>query len=346
MDDEFCKKQLVWGRRLLDGCCVLVVVFLIGVIGFKFNGAENESWVDSFFMASITLTTVGFGHVTSVETNTAKIFTSIYCLTGMGFLLYVITTGTAFIVEGEAWELYWRRRVRKMVQQLNNHYIVCGIGRQGMVVANELKNTNRPFVMVEHDEERVKELNKLLPDVPVIEGDASENHILQAAGIDKAVGLIACLNDDKDNLMLVVTAKQMNKDLRIVCKGKDVQHMKKLSKAGADSVVSSTLIGGMRMASEMIRPSVVTFLDKMLRDKERTLRVEGVLVPKNSSAVGKNLDSLDINHKAGMVVVAIQNPGSDRFHYAPTGDTVVEEEITLIVVGDVQNIPKLEQLVA
>lgn len=338
--------KYVWGRRLLDGCGVLLVVFLAGVVGFKLCGSEKDTWVDSIFMASITLTTVGFGTVTSVESNLAKLFTSFYSISGMGVLLYVITTGTAFIVEGEARQLFRDRRIRNMVEKLKDHYIVCGVGRQGTVVAEEFRKTGRPFVMVEANLARVNDLIQTMPDVPVIEGDASENHVLIEAGIEKARGLVACLHDDRDNLMLIVTAKQIRPDLRIICKGLDVQHMAKLRRAGADSVVSPTLIGGLRMASEMIRPSVVTFLDKMLRDKDKTLRVEGVPVKKGASSIGKKLEELNINERGGMVVCAIQQPHSDHFIYAPPSQTVLEEDMVLVVVGDVNNLPKVEAIVA
>ncbi len=329
----------------MDGCAVLIVVFLAGVVGFKVFGTGEDTWIDSIFMASITLTTVGFGTVTHVESNTAKIFTSIYSVSGMGVLLYVITTGTAFIVEGEAWQLIWNRRIRKMVEKLDNHFIICGMGRQGMVVAQEFKKTNRPFVMVESNPDRIKELSHLMPDVATIEGDASENQILLDAGIEKSQGLVACLHDDRDNLMLVVTAKQIKPDLRIISKGREVQHITKLSRAGADSIVLPTLIGGMRMASEMIRPSVVTFLDKMLRSKDKTLRVEGVSIDKGASAIGRKLEDLDINEHGGMVVCSIQIPNSDNFIYAPPGKTILEEGMVLVVVGDVNNLPKVEALV-
>ncbi|MBZ0255622.1 TrkA family potassium uptake protein, partial [bacterium] len=253
---------------------------------------------------------------------------------------------TAFIVEGEAKQFFWQRRIKKMMEKINQHDIICGLGRQGRVIADEYFKTKRPFVMVEANPEKIDELRENYPNTPVIEGDASDHIILETAGIQKAHGLIACLTDDRDNLLLVVTAKQMNPIVRIVCKVLNVQHLSKLNRAGADSVVSPTLIGGLRMASEMIRPTVVTFLDKMLRDKDRTLRVEEVPIPKGTQAKGMTLEQLDVNRNAGMVVVAIKLPNSEQFHYAPTQDTKIEDEMTLVVVGDVNNLPKVAELVA
>ncbi|MDP8244621.1 MAG: potassium channel protein [Candidatus Hinthialibacter antarcticus] len=346
MSASLNNNHFIWGRRLIDGVGILLVVFLVGVLGFKYFGTPEDSWVESWFMASITLTTVGFGEVTHLETSAAQIFTGLYAISGMGVLLFVVTTGTAFIVEGEAKQFFWQRRIKKMMEKIIDHDIICGMGRQGRVIADEYFKTKRPFVMVEADPDKIDELREAYPNTPVIDGDASDNDILDAAGIHKAHGLIACLTDDRDNLLLVVTAKQINPNIRIVCKVLNVQHLSKLNRAGADSVVSPTLIGGLRMASEMIRPTVVTFLDKMLRDKDRTLRVEEVPIPKGTQAQGKTLEQLDVNRNAGMVVVAIKLPNSEQFHYAPTLDTKIEDGMTLVVVGDVNNLPKAAALVA
>ena len=234
----------------------------------------------------------------------------------------------------------------KMAGKLTGHYILCGVGRQGRVIANEFSRTQREFVIVERSEAGARDLRRLYPKVPVIQGDASDEDVLEIAGLDRAEGLVCCLTDDRDNLLLVVTAKQIRPDIKIVCRVMDVQDIKKLNRAGADVVVSPTLIGGMRMASEMMRPAVTSFLDKMLRHKGSEVRVEEVTVPEQSSKAGRTLAELDVSHNAGMVVVAIQEAGSDDFEYAPTGNQCIENGMVLVVVGPIANIPKLKKIVA
>ena len=323
----------------------MVCIFIVGVVGFKVLGVQEDSWLDAALMAVITFTTVGYGHETHLMSAGAKLFTIFFIIASMGFFLYVISALTGFVVEGELVRMFRRRQVRKMISKLEDHYIVCGIGRQGRVVANELHRTNRSFVMVERASDRHNELIDSFPGVPLIEGDTTDDDVLIEAGIKKAKGLVCCLSEDRDNLLLIVTAKHLNPDIRIVSRAMDIQDMVKLGRAGADSVVSPTLIGGMRMASEMIRPSVVTFLDLMLRDKDRTLRFEEIVVPADSPAIGKSLGDLDMNRRAGMVVVATWDTENERFNYAPAGDMVINEGTVLVVLGNVNNLPKVKALV-
>ncbi len=332
-------------KRIGSSFTILGIVFFIGLAGFRIVGDGNPSMVDCAYMAIITLTTVGYGEAVALTSDIAKLFGALYAIMGMGVLLYVIATVTAFIVEGDARRILIERRTRKMVEKLQDHYIICGIGRQGLVIVQEFHKALRPFVMIEGNAERVRELQSEFPNVPVVEGDATDEAILVKAGIHKAAGLVCCLHEDRDNLLLVVTAKQARADIRIVCKVMEIQDMVKLQRAGADTVVSPTLIGGLRMASEMIRPSVVSFLDIMLRDKDKTLRVEEVVVPVESKAAGKTLADLDVTHNAGLVVVAIMRPGAEKFDYAPTGDLQIQEGMVLVVVGQVTNLPKLKSLV-
>lgn len=325
---------------------LLILVFLTGTIGFKIID-PGASWTKAAFMSIVTLSTVGYGEIVNVEGSaSAMIFTMVFMLAGLGVLLYVVSGFTAFVVEGHAQRILMARRIRKMIDRLENHYIVCGIGRSGRVVADEMRKTNRPFVMIESNHDHVRALMEEFPDVPVIEGDATDDAVLKKAGIDKAAGVVCCLHEDRDNLLLTVTIKQLRPNIRIVCKVVDVRDLTKLHRAGADSVVSPTLISGMRMASEMIRPHVVSFLDVMLRDKDRTIRVEEVTVPIGSKAMGKTLRDLEVNRRTGLTVVAIWHPETAKFEYGPNGDSRLDEGTVLIVLGNVDNLPKLAALVA
>ena len=333
-------------KRLKTALILLAVVFLIGTIGFRFVNAERASWIDAAYMTVVTITSVGFEEIVPLETNFAKIFAMAYMLVGLGLLLYVITTATALVIEGDLRRYYLQKRTGRMVRKMKDHSIVCGIGRQGTVVIQEFVRTGHPFVMVEGFPGRIDELHELYPNRPIVVGDATDEDILKAAGIETAKSLVCCLSEDRDNLLLVVTAKQIRPDLHVIAKVMEIPAMKKIQQVGADTVVSPTLIGGMRMASDVIRPTVNNFLDRMMRDKERTLRFEEVVIPEGSHACGKTLSELDPARKAGLIVLATKEANSEQFNFAPSGDTIIKESMTLIVLGDSSNVPKLRDSVA
>ena len=329
-------------QRLIAGLIVLVIVMSSGILGYVL--IEGATLFDAFYMVVITLSTVGYGETWELSL-AGRIFSVFLILIGMGVLIFFVSTATAFIVEGELKDVIWRRRLQKMIAQLDKHFIICGAGRTGIHIVNELHRTLRPMVVIEYDEEVIEALRGY-EGLPVIHGDATDDDVLREAAIERAIGLVSGLPTDKDNLYLTITAKQINPDLRIVAKGVDTKVNSKLIKAGADSVVTPNFIGGLRMASELIRPSVVSFLDLMLRDKKKTLRIEEVVVPPGSPFAGKTLRDADIPAKTDLIVVAVAHPDSGKFDYAPKADTRMEEGAALIVLGDVAKLPRLERLVA
>ncbi len=329
-------------QRLIAGLIVLVIVMAVGVLGYIV--IDRPSFLDALDMVVMTLSTVGYGHPWHLS-DKARIFTIFLLLIGMGVLVFFVSTVTAFIVEGELQDVMWRRRLQKMINKLENHFIICGAGLTGIHIVNELHRTLRPMVVIDTHEETVQTL-KEYENLAVIHGDATDDDILRQAGIERAAGLIAGLPTDKDNILLIITAKQINPKIRIVAKGVDTKANSKLIRAGADSVVTPNFIGGLRMASEMIRPAVVSFLDLMLRDKQKTLRIEEVVVPQGSPLAGKTLGDARIVEHTDLVVVAIRQPGNGSFQYAPRGDSLIEEGAALIVLGDVTNLPRLARLVA
>jgi len=332
-------------QRLIAGVLILGVVLGIGATGYVLLGQGEVTFLNALYMTVITLSTVGFTEVPDMSDRPeARLFTIFLILFGMGVLLFVVSTATAFIVEGEISDVFWRRRVQKMLKKLDNHFIICGAGRTGIHIINELHRTLREFVVIEDNEETVKTLREY-ENIPVIHGDATDDDILREAGIERARGLVAGLPTDKDNLYLTITAKQINPKLRVVAKGIDTKVNAKLFKAGADTVVTPNFIGGLRMASELIRPAVVSFLDLMLRDKRKTLRIEEVTIPPESPVANKTLKDVNIPTKTDLIVVAYRAPGKESFEYAPKAETVLLEGMALIVLGDVENLKRLEDLV-
>jgi voltage-gated potassium channel len=217
--------------------------------------------------------------------------------------------------------------MQRAIGKLKGHFIVCGGGKNGRYVIEELRRTKRDVVVVERDRARVQTM--LEGGVTALEGDATSDDTLHAAGIERAAGLVAALPEDRDNLFVVITARGLNASLRIVAKIDDVNVRDKFLRSGADSAVSAGAIGGMRMASELIRPDTVTFLDTMLRDAAN-FRVEDI--PVGPSHVGKAIRECEILAAAGILVVALKDEG--RYTFNPKPNTKLRSGDTLIVIGD------------
>lgn len=262
-------------RRLLGALGFIVLVTLIGTAGFSIID-PSAGLVRAFFMTAITLTTVGYGEEIPVDTDGARVFTAVLILVGMGAVLYFVSTGTAFLLEGQLGHVFRRRRMERDLAGLGGHHIVCGSGATAMYAAAELSAVGKAVVLVVNTVEGAERANTELPKVPVLKGDPTEDSVLQAAGVERAVGLVACTESDNENVVVTLTARQLNAGIRIVARIQDVDHEVKVRKVGADAVVSPQHIGGLRLASELVRPTVVTFLDTMLRDRELNLRIDEI----------------------------------------------------------------------
>ncbi|MBC8554096.1 MAG: NAD-binding protein [Candidatus Brocadiales bacterium] len=321
-------------NRLIKGLIATFIAIGGGTAGYKLLGGPEWSLLDAIYMTIITLTTVGFGETQDLSANPyARILTIFIILFGMGSLLFVVSTVTGFIVEGELTNVFGRRKMLKEISNLKNHFIVCGIGDIGSTIVKELKLTKRDFVVVDTDSEKIEKLNAI-ENILYINDDATHDDTLEKAGIHKAQGLITVLPDDKDNLFVTLTAKQLNPNLRIVSKGIDEHTIKKLKMAGADSVVLSNAIGGLRMVSELIRPAVVGFLDKMLRaQKGKSYRFEDVKIPANSKFIGQTIAKANLLHNTRVLLVAMREKGGD-FVYNPESSSIIKDESVIVVMGE------------
>jgi voltage-gated potassium channel len=337
----------------------LVIVTVAGVLGyyviwisFSPNPADHNV-LDALYLAVITLTTVGYGDnlgmlaLPEPGKTIGEVFSVVYILVAYGVVLWTSSLIIAYAVEGALSDALVRRRHLRRVKMFESHFILCGVGRTGVDIAAEFSKTGTPLVIVDVDPEHLSacgassEKNRA-----VLEGDATSEDILVAAGIERARGLISNLPTDPENLFLTMTAKALNPDIRIVTGAIDQKNRDKLLRAGADSVVYPAQIGAMRLASEMIRPTVVSFLDRMLRDPSRHIRVSEVEVQTKSGLIGKTIEANQIHKKTGLLILAIQGPDHalDEFAYNPPGDHVVEAGETLVVIGESSQIAKLEEL--
>jgi voltage-gated potassium channel len=331
-------------RRMLGALGLIVVVTVVGILGFL-TIDPDAGVIRAFFMTAITLTTVGYGEEIAIDTDGARIFTAVLILLGMGATLYFVSVGTAFLLEGQLGHVFRRRRMQRELSKLSDHLIVCGSGRTALYAAAELSAVERPVVLVVRDREQAEAAAASLGDVLIVLGDPTDDSILEAAGIDRASGLVASSESDNENVVITLTARQLNPGIRVVSKLQEIEQERKVRKAGADSVVSPQHIGGLRMASELIRPAVVSFLDIMLRDRDRNLRIDEVGVPPSSSFVGKKLRDLELDRVPGALLVAVRYE-SGQWAYNPSRDERINAGDTLIFMGSPADGRTLRSLVA
>jgi voltage-gated potassium channel len=331
-------------KRIYVAVVMFAVVFLAGVGGFKVFGGKDWSLIDSVYMTVITVATVGYGEVHDLSGNLpARVFAVVYILISLGTIAFAVTSITAFIVEGELKNILGRRKMEKEIAKLRDHFIVCGGDETALTIIRELHQTKKDFVVIEPSKERI---DRILVSYPIlyIRGDPAEDEVLKQAGVERAKGVLLSLPTDEANLFVTITVRNLNPHIRIVAKGIDVKSHGKMRKVGADYVVSPTDIGGMRMASQMLRPAVVTFLDTMLRDKEQGLRVEEVEVKMGSTLAGKTVGDSGIRSKTRALLVAIKRGGETGYDFNPADASVINEGDALIFIASPDSLRDLEGL--
>jgi len=330
-------------KRLFVVLLGIFVVVMVGTSGYYMLYGGKSGFLDCLYMTVISLTGVGYGEVFQVTGNVpAQIFTMILITFGMGVIFYGISAMTALIVEGELSGILKRQKMQKDISKLKGHYIICGGGETGRPLIAELISNKESIVLIEQDQKRI-DLCRIIGDIYHIAGDATEDENLTAAGIDKAAGIIVCLPSDKDCLYVTMTARILNRELRIISRMSDRKHEAKLKIAGADGVVSPNAIGALRMASKMIRPTVVDFLDQMLRSSQGTLRFNELTLSDGGVFSDKTIGESGIKDKFGLLIVAIKGE-QGTISFNPSSSMRLKGGITLIVMGDVADIEKAKKV--
>ena len=317
-----------------------LLTFLAGILGYEL--IEGWSLLDSAYMTVITLSTIGYGEVHPLS-DSGRIFTMFLILGGITNVSYGAVAMTSLIADGELARMLKRRRMDKAIAKQQNHYIVCGAGNTGDHLVTELLQAGKQVVVVDKAgenlrkfqsrEELAAQFGKQFAQCEVfyLEGDASSDHVLLEAGIERAAGIFCALATDKDNLFVVLTARGLNNRIRIVSKCEEDASEQKLLRAGADRIVSPTRIGGLRMASEMIRPTVVSFLDLMVRDSQG-YRFEEIEVRGHSPFIGKTIRQCPVGGEPLVRLVAISGDRDD-YRYNPSDETVLTAGQRLVVLG-------------
>lgn len=336
-------------NRLVYAAMWLGIVVVVGATGFHAIGEGRWGWGDCLYFTIITLSTVGYAETLAgiEDTELGRIWTVVQIVLGSGTLLYFISTLTAFIVEGDLQGALRRNRMKAKLDRLAGHYIVCGAGTTGIHVVEEFISSRTPFCVIDTNPDRLLELADRFgaEQFLYIVGDASDDATLREAGIERAAGVVASLHEDKDNLFVVVTAAALNPKARIVAKAVEVTSRNKLMLAGAKAVVAPTQIGGLRLASEAIRPKVVEFLDLMLRDPKKNLRIEEVTIPESSPIAGCQLKDTEIRKKTKVLVIAVRYPDG-RYEYNPPPEQTLDPGATLIVLAETVEMKRLRDGIA
>ena len=297
-------------------------------------------------MVLITITTVGYGEVIPISSiEGGLILTMIVMVTGLGVSFYFLSALTAFIIEGDLREVIWRRRMSQTIQSLRNHYIVCGAGEVGHNVIVELLRARKRVICVEISHEKLDALHRRL-ETPIlcIQGDATEDEVLLACGIDRAAGIIAALQEDRDNLFVAVTARQLKDDLRIIARASNDGAATKMKRAGADAVVCPNTIGGLRMASVLLRPTVVGLMDLIVRDSAQSLlSVEEFNIPEASPLNGSSLSHSGIRQVSNSLVLLVVTESGPVFN--PSPQLTLEAGMTIVALGELDELDCLERYI-
>lgn len=325
-------------------------VLLLGLTAFStlsyftLGVVRGHDWtmIDCLFMVVITLSTIGYGDWLGMRHDPVALsFTMALVVVGVAVHAFVVSNITALLFEGLFTKILRRKRMDRKIAKLESHIIICGAGATGSHCLEELTKTKIPFVAIDRNAELLESLHHLYPEMLYIVGEADEDDVLRDAGAERAKGLLACLDDDKLNLFVTLSARQLNPKLRIVSKVVDEYAVRKLYAAGADDVISPSAIGGLRMVSAMIRPTVITFLDQMMRDPTQAYRFEELHVEARSPVDGCTIAEADLRRHGDVLVVAAREPGAQSYIYSPSASFRLQAGTTLVALGRTEDLGKL-----
>jgi voltage-gated potassium channel len=331
--------------RVAPAIALLAIVIGGGGAALWALGGGRWSIGDSLYVAVNAVSTVGFHELEGMDAvRFARGVMVAIIISGLGAVAFFQSSLTAMLVQGVIGRRFRVKRMQTRIEALENHIVIAGAGSTGLHVIEELDATETPYVVVDRDRASVERIARELTSgrMLYVVGDATDDSTLQAAGITRARGVVAALTEDRDNLYVTLSARSLNATARIVTKVIHTDAAPKMVRAGANATVSPNMMGGQRMASEMVRPTVVRFLDQMLAD-EAVLRLEEVAIPAGSWFIGKSLREVPIRAHTNLLVVALRV--GQGFLYNPEPSTSLESGAVLVVLGESRNVAKLRELV-
>ena len=325
-------------RRLRFSIAALVSIIAFGTLGY----AMIEDWqaFDALYMTIITLATVGFREVHELSPE-GKIFTIVLIISGTGIIAYTLSSLIQFTLEGQLRKILGRKKLESRIGKLRDHYIICGYGRIGHLICREFQSRPTPFVIVEQNPNHIERLER--EGYMYVEGDATDDETLQAAGIEHAKGLITAVTSDTDNVYITLTARGLNPKLFILARAGEEGAEKKLMRAGASKVISPYTIGASRMAQAILRPSVVDFIELATASEHLALQIEEIRIAADSVLAGKNLINSGIRQSMGIIIVGIKE-SDGKMTFNPPPEKNIEPNSVLIILGERPAISKLEKI--
>jgi voltage-gated potassium channel len=341
--------RLVW-RRMGRPLSSLVVLFVVGSLGYALLMSmlgRSVRFLDCAFMTVISVSGVGYGEYVPLDHPAARVYTMVLLVVGLGVSVWSMSAMTAFIVEGEWGGFLAERALQRELHELEGHTIICGLTPTSTPVVEEHLAAGRTIVVIERDVGKIDDFKKthdtVRTPIAAVVGDPSDEDTLLRAGLLRASALVDCLGNDKDNLFLLVTARQLRSDIPIYVECSDEHSVKKLLAAGATHVVNPTMIGGMRLASQVLRPHAVAFLDQMLRAHGH-VRVNEIVVEPKSALDGVTLNDARVHERTGLVVVALRLAGANEFVYSPAPTSVLLAGTAVIVIGEQDRVARVMAL--
>lgn len=332
--------------RLLGSVLVLGGVILGGAVLLYLISGGRWTFGEALYLAENAASTTGFREAERMhEVRFARAATGLLIIAGLGATAYFQSNLTAYLVQGVFVERWRSRRMKKQIEDLSNHVVIAGAGSTGVHAIEEMWATKTPFVVIDTNHRRLEHISQEICEGKLlfIAGDATEDAVLINAGVTRARAVIAALTEDKENLFVTLSARSLNPGARIVAKVIASDAVPKMMRAGANATVSPNMMGGRRMASEVVRPTVIQFIDQMLHDQKEDLTLEEVVIPRGSSLVGKTLFDAPVLAETNLLVVALRIAG--KFLYNPDPSTVLDVEAVLVVIGPSANVTRLRDLV-
>ena len=325
--------------KIILWASVFLMIVVFATLGYMI--ILDLSLVDALYMTVITISTVGYTEVAEM-TQEAKLFSIFVIIVSVSTLGFLASRMVTLLTGGFANQVWRKKKMERTINEMKSHYIICGAGETGWYIIKQFQRQEVDFVVIDMDETVIEELMEL--NVNYVKGDATQDDVLIKAGIMHAKGLVAALSKDADNVFTVLTSKQLNEKIHIVARAIDKSSHKKLRRAGANHTVSPNEIGGRKMATVLLKPTLTYFMDHVIETEDMTLDLEEIIVNENSSLMGKKLKDCRIPEKTGLIVLAIRRNVNDKFEFNPKMDAIIEKKDHLIVIGEYDQIKKLKDL--
>jgi voltage-gated potassium channel len=321
---------------------ILLSVWVIGTIGYMV--IDNYTFFDAFYMTIITVATVGYGEVAPLS-QAGKLFTAFLIITSFGTFAYAVSSITKFVIDGEFNEFFKNRKLNATIDKISDHVIICGYGRNGRQAAQVLKKHNKRFVVIENSAALTSTLNHKFSEL-VITGDSTQDEVLIKAGILRAKAIITTLPVDADNLFIVLSARNLNKNLTIISRASEDNSDTKLKIAGANNVIMPDKVGGAHMASLVMKPDVMEFIDHITAEGGDNISLEEISFERIPDELkNKTLKDLEIRNRSGANIIGYKT-AKGEYIINPSADTLVIPDSKLFVLGTSEQIAALKKILS